>query len=201
MDKWHHAKFMINTYTPKGVKIPMSCIESAEFIIQTHYNKGLEWKANEERKPNVWMYFGCGTRFNISTQDLMEMNMEGVLNFDLESRPPQKGEGIAIFNVGKCVRHLKKYNMHFMAMLGCTDKNLYMSDINEEEYNGEGPPEKLLEKSDIAQLKKCVGMWERERLDYEKANGFDKNGKKIGDFRLALLTTSTSLKRKASELT
>jgi hypothetical protein len=33
-------------------------------------------------------------------------------------------------------------------------------------------------------------MWEKERLTYETYNDLDKNGHKVTDFRLALLTMS-----------
>jgi hypothetical protein len=202
MARWHHPRFMIDVRTPKSELIPVSCIESAEYIIQTFHNQGLKLNKpgkgpKQTRTPHVFMHFGGGVRYNISTEDLMKIKSPGIQSFDLERCPPGEGQGVAIFNVSN--DDAPGYNMHFMAVLGYTDKYIYMSNLNEEEYEGDEPPQRTLEKGDIVRLEKYEGMWKDERFHYETEQGIDENGIKTGDFRLALLTTSETPPRASSK--
>jgi hypothetical protein len=73
-----------------------------------------------------------GGRFDISAEELDKIEMEGVKDFDLKRRPPQKGEGVAIFNVSK--QDAPEYNMNFMAVLSISEKKFVLSNLSEAEY-------------------------------------------------------------------
>jgi hypothetical protein len=189
MPRWHHPVFMTKQHKPARKRIPVSCIQSAEFIIQTVHNSGLVWKEGQDLEPHVYMHFGSGQSYNITTTENLQDVVTGANDdFDLASRPPRNGEGIAFINVSK--ENAKFYNMHFMAVLATSETDgepsFMMSNLSEQRHRRKLRQEFLsaLVKEDRENIKHLSGtdIWKKERDQYQKENG--------GDFRMALLSTS-----------
>jgi hypothetical protein len=100
-------------------KVPNSCIESAEYIIQCiASNRVLEWKPGQSREPHVYAHFGKGVVVNISnTPDFHNKVPRGLTDFPFDSLRgglPGLGEGLICLNrTGTDLR----YNMHLGAVV------------------------------------------------------------------------------------
>jgi hypothetical protein len=191
---WSHQVFMEGLEPKKkGKKVPESCIQSAEFIIQTTRpeNQSQVWVSGMDLKPAVWMHFENGS-YDITNVDLLpeeKGKVSPVLtnsrDFNVRNRPPGPGEGVAFWNVGSHARE-HGYNMHFMAVLAIseTDKGepvFVVSDVSAVDGEEDNPRLVSLEKDNIRTL---IGSdcWHKERDEYQKDNG--------GDFRIAILSMS-----------
>lgn len=182
-----HPVFMVSSSKASDAKVPESCIESAEYIIQAYApnNRALKWKQGAEVEPHVWMHFGAGNSYNISTQeDVHDLVDAANTDFNFDTRPPKLGEGVAFINIGPD-NQPNGYNMHFMAVLvregtasrttGCVVSNL-------NELGGQRVKEVSL--NDPENMKRLSGgnPWKAEKEKYQKDNG--------GEFRMALLSAS-----------
>lgn len=95
-------------------KVPKSCIESAEYIIQCYANgKLLDWKAGESRSPHVYGYFGNKT-INISDTADFHLSAAGLKDYDFKDSLPNEGQGLICLNKTK---DDLDYNMHLGAVV------------------------------------------------------------------------------------
>jgi hypothetical protein len=183
-----HDVFMVNQTRPKNKKVPESCIQSAEFIIQALTNPALVWKDGQNVKPNVWMHFGSGKSYNITAEEnVHELPNESNIDFNFDQHPPGIGEGVAFINIGDDNVPNGHYNMHFMAVLvaegterrGAT--GFVVSNLNEN-----AGPIKMVSLGESDNMKRVSGNspWKAEKDKYQKDNG--------GTFRIALLSTSST---------
>jgi hypothetical protein len=115
-----HPKFMNEDGTiDKNAQVPESCIQSAEFIIQSCYNRNPpEWSPEEDAEPYVYMHFGSGDSVNITiTQNIQNMDFSDRTDFNFDKYQPTIGEGVAFINASNKDANSRSYNMHFMAIL------------------------------------------------------------------------------------
>jgi hypothetical protein len=187
MDDWFHDLFMISAHKPARKMIPVSCIQSAEYIIQTYHEPGLAWKQGVDLNPHVYMHFGSGPSYNITTTEDVHLKPTAAnQDFDFVCRPPQPGEGVAFINVSG-----EEFNMHFMAVLAISGsllrsgRKFVISNLNE----GRGAiKQRFLDElvtEDAENIKTLSGpgnIWKEEKRKYQAVNG--------GDFRMALLSVS-----------
>jgi hypothetical protein len=97
-------------------KVPASCIESAEYIIQCYSSgKFIEWAAGESRKPHVYATFG-NKRINISETENFHLLANGLTSYDFKGKLP--GEGYGLICLNKTPKDLG-YNMHLGAVVAC----------------------------------------------------------------------------------
>ncbi|MDN3637373.1 hypothetical protein QWY82_01005 [Simiduia curdlanivorans] len=96
-------------------QIPASCIESAEYIIQSiHGGVCPEWKPGQTRAPNVYATFGNGKTFNVSLTENFHKQASGVTDYDFKGSLPGIGQGIICLNTSSADL---PYNMHLGAVL------------------------------------------------------------------------------------
>lgn len=102
-------------YTRYKQQIPASCIESAEYIIQSiQGGTCLDWKAGETRTPNVYAVFGDGKEFNVSVTQDFHKQASGVTDYDFDGSLPGIGQGIICLNTSSSDL---PYNMHLGAVI------------------------------------------------------------------------------------
>lgn len=127
------TSFFVN---PAGLAIkdiPRSCIEGAEYIIQsivTNDNKR-PWTNNVSSKPYVYANFGGGVKVNISYRVNFHDKMHGFgsYNFDDLGRRLELGEGIILLNTKPT--DSGTYNMHLGAIVAVSDTHYWISDVSE----------------------------------------------------------------------
>jgi len=94
-------------------KVPKSCIESAEYIIQCYANGGLlDWAAGVDRDPHVYATFG-DRKYNISAEENFHQKAEGTTNYKFDALP---AEGSGLICLNKTSGDLG-YNMHLGAVV------------------------------------------------------------------------------------
>lgn len=80
-------------------KVPESCIESAEFIIQSINNDVATpvWKGGGKAlKPHVIATFGGNVKINVSTSDLLSHNIKGLSDYEFDGQLPELGQGLIL---------------------------------------------------------------------------------------------------------
>ena len=111
------------------VNVPNSCIESAEYIIQSISNVNLlPWKRGQSQSPNVIATFG-DREINISETENFHRNTRGITSYKFDSLP-NIGQGIICLN--KTVEDLP-YNMHLGAVVASSDESVLISNMMEPE--------------------------------------------------------------------
>lgn len=110
------------------VRVPKSCIESAEYIIQCiAQNSILKYNYQEIRSPDVVAVFGH-RRFNITRDADIQNDAEGITDYDFSCCLPEVGEGIILLNKTKSD---KKYNMHLGAVVARDSNKALISHMME----------------------------------------------------------------------
>ena len=190
MPTYHHH-FCSENGTLKNTKVPNSCIQAAEYIIQVHHRNGIfPWVEGADVTPNVYLHFGSGNPINITIEEniLNKIGNSHAKDYEFSNlRRPEVGEGIAVFNIGG--RAPKgHYNMHFLAtlaVLGTKSRpSFVMSNLNEIEDSEIAMVTLDAEKENVRTF---VGSnpWSAFRDEYQKEN-------KGNRFFIGLLTTKAT---------
>lgn len=110
--------------------VPRSCIESAEYVIQSiAEGRRLEWRAGETREPHVIAHFKGVTIDITATPDFhRRREIAGVEDYSFTSLP-EIGEGLICVN--KTGEDLA-YNMHLGAVVARDDDRALISNMMEE---------------------------------------------------------------------
>jgi len=118
----HAALFVDAAGAPKpDAKVPNSCIESAEYVIQCiAQDKMLPWTHGDSRKPHVLAHFGNGLFCNISDADVIAWafsNASTLVDYPFGthgfSHLPKVGRGLMLLHKTKL--ESKVYHMHLAA--------------------------------------------------------------------------------------
>ena len=113
-------------------KVPKSCIESAEYIIQCYANgKLLDWKAGDSREPHVYAHFG-NKSINISDTANFHLSASGLKDYAFTGLPVE-GQGLI------CLNKTKKdlgYNMQLGAVVAVNaeDGKVLISNMMEQAH-------------------------------------------------------------------
>jgi hypothetical protein len=166
-------------------KVPNSCIESAEYIIQCiASNTVLDWEPGQSRKPHVFAHFGNGVTFNISnTTNFHNKAPKGLADFPFECLRgglPGLGEGLICLNkTGKDLY----YNMHLGGVVVVME-------------NAGFPPSYVVEISNMMEpFNKEVKLVKLQSKLITTADQFRSGsfGTSAGDYALGFLTTRENL--------
>jgi hypothetical protein len=106
-------------------EVPRSCIESAEFIIQTfHERDPADWQPDQTAKPNIYAHWGEGGVINITEAPKVVDELSGKKPLPFKPRKEggydefSLGLGLMLGNVTK--KDMKgTYNMHLGAVVAC----------------------------------------------------------------------------------
>jgi hypothetical protein len=188
--KYHHHFYSENG-TPKNTKVPNSCIQAAEYIIQVHHKNGIfQWVEGADVTPNVYLHFGSGNPINITIEEniLNKIGNSHAKDYEFSDlRYPEVGEGVAVFNIGGGAPE-GRYNMHFLATLAITGTksrpSFVMSNLNEIEGKNIQMVSLDAEKENVRTFQ-GNNPWLKFRDEYQKEN----NGKR---FFIGLLTTKAT---------
>jgi hypothetical protein len=123
------SHFITDGFGP-ALRIPRSCIEGAEYIIQciAVNDYARSWRVNQTLEPHVYAEFGGGIRINISEEANFHKNpiCVGLQNYDFAT-DPVIGEGIILLNKTKGD---KAFNMHLGAIVAIDNGTYYISDVS-----------------------------------------------------------------------
>lgn len=125
----HHSKLFVDASGASVANVPRSCIESAEYIIQSiSANKLLPWtKAGEARTPHVFARFGDSKSINISDTAEFQNQAVGLKDYGFTSLPAI-GQGLI------CLNNTTKdlgYNMHLGAVVAADTGKILISNMME----------------------------------------------------------------------
>lgn len=124
------SKFLTSGFKP-ALSIPQSCIEGAEYIIQSIKlgDYALSWAEGTTRKPHVLAVFGGNVQFNISNDpDIQNDSRCSTLTDYSFGSGPDIGQGIILLNKTK---KNKSFNMHLGAVVAVEGGKIYMSNVAE----------------------------------------------------------------------
>lgn len=126
------VSFFVDAAGQPKKNIPRSCIEGAEYIIQSLVtdDKNRAWTNNIAKKPYVYASFGGGVEVNISKTQNFHDGISGFGDFDfIKFRRLQLGEGIILLNTH--ANDFGTYNMHLGAIVAVDDSHYWISDVSE----------------------------------------------------------------------
>ena len=127
---WAQYSSLFVSSTGRGTgTVPRSCIESAEYIIQSIYaTKRLPWsKAGEAREPSVNAHFGGGKSIDISKTPDFHKSALGLKDYPFTALPGI-GQGLI------CLNNTKDdlgYNMHLGGVVATDTGKVLISNMME----------------------------------------------------------------------
>lgn len=112
---WSRSLDFVTSRGRGSKAVPISCIESAEYIIQCYMaGRILPWAAGQARLPHVFAEFGNRV-INISDTPDFQNAAQGLTDFTFPLGLPGEGQGIICLN--KTANDLDGYNMHLGAVV------------------------------------------------------------------------------------
>lgn len=127
------SSFFVTAGLKPALPIPRSCIEGAEYIIQSiaQNNMALPWLEGQENLPHVIAEFGKGMTINITTENNFYENGKclGLSSYNFDNIALGLGHGIILVN--NHTTDVGNYNMHLGAVVAIEGGYYYFSDVAE----------------------------------------------------------------------